>query len=213
MAITIRRIKMKKIIQEFKEFITRGNVIDLAVGMIIGAAFTAIVTALVNSIFKPLIDAIPMGNIEGLITMLVARDADGNVIENISASAAAVDLSKSTYIDWGAFIMAIVNFLLTAIVLFIIIKVINTVRAGMTANKLPLDKAEVKRLKSEGMSRKQIKAYAEQKAKEEAEAKAAADAANAPESTEHILGEIRELLKALNPEAAAKLASEEGKSE
>ena len=65
---------MKKFFAEFKKFITRGNVIDLAVGMIIGAAFTAIVNALVNGIFKPLINAIPMGNIQGLITMLVPKN-------------------------------------------------------------------------------------------------------------------------------------------
>ena len=68
---------MKKFFGEFKKFITRGNVIDLAVGMIIGAAFTAIVNALVNSIFKPLINTIPMGDLNGLITMLVPKDANG----------------------------------------------------------------------------------------------------------------------------------------
>jgi hypothetical protein len=68
---------MKKIFEEFKKFITKGNVVDLAVGMIIGAAFTAIVNALVNNIFKPLINAIPMEGVEGLITMLVPRDANG----------------------------------------------------------------------------------------------------------------------------------------
>ena len=51
-----------KLLKEFKAFITKGNVVDLAVGMIIGAAFTAIVTALVNNIFKPLINAIPISS-------------------------------------------------------------------------------------------------------------------------------------------------------
>ncbi len=198
---------MKKILKEFKDFITRGNVIDLAVGMIIGAAFTAIVTALVNNIFKPLINAIPMGDIEGLITMLVAKDANGNAVD-MAVNAAAVDLTKSIYIDWGAFIMAVVNFLLTAIILFAIVKVMNTIRGGVEGTKINLDKSEIKRLKGEGMKRKQIKAYAEQKAKEEAEKKAAEAAANAPETTEHILGEIRELLKKLQPAAAAEIAEE-----
>ncbi|MDE5593751.1 MAG: MscL family protein, partial [Clostridiales bacterium] len=88
---------MRKFFKEFKEFITRGNVIDLAVGMIIGAAFTAIVTALVNGVFKPLIDAIPMGDMSGLITMLVAKDANGVV----TADPALIDMSKSVYINWG----------------------------------------------------------------------------------------------------------------
>ena len=119
---------MKKLFKEFKDFITRGNVLDLAVGMIIGAAFTAIVTALVNGIFKPLINAIPMGEIEGLITMLVAKDVNGELVKDTGL---AIDLTQSVYINWGDFIMAIINFLLTAVILFAIIKTINTVRKGM----------------------------------------------------------------------------------
>ena len=120
---------MKKIFKEFKQFITRGNVIDLAVGMIIGAAFTAIVTAVVNNIFKPVINMIPLGDLSGagLITMLVPKDANGTVVERGSA---LIDLTQSVYIDWGAFIMAVINFLLTAIILFIIIKAINSFRDG-----------------------------------------------------------------------------------
>ncbi len=184
------------ILKEFKAFITRGNVIDLAVGMIIGAAFTAIVTALVNNIFKPLINAIPMGDgISGLITMLVPKDANGT---EVAFGASTIDLTKSIYIDWGAFIMAIINFLLTAIILFAIIKVINTLRGGMQELKgVELDKATKAELKAQGMNRKQMKEYVANKAAEEAARKAAEEAANAPETTEHILSEIRELLKAL----------------
>lgn len=190
---------MKKILDEFKKFITRGNVIDLAVGMIIGAAFTAIVTALVNSIFKPLINAIPMGDIEGLITMLIPRDATGAAI--IAGSGVAVDLSKSIYIDWGAFIMAVVNFLLTAIVLFIIIKIINSVRSGIDGEKINLSKEEIKELKMQGKTRKQIKQYAaEKEAKVVAEAEAKAEAEK-PETQEQILADIRALLKANAVEA------------
>ncbi len=182
------------IFSEFKAFITRGNVIDLAVGMIIGAAFTAIVTALVNGIFKPLINAIPMGDISGLITMLVpAYDAEG-----------AIDLTKSVYINWGDFIMAIINFLITAVVLFAIIKAINTFRGGVNelGNTYGLTRAEMKELKAQGMSRKEIKAHVE-KQKAEAEAAAAAEAAkNAPETTDQILKDIRELLKSLRPAQA-----------
>nr|MCR5740995.1 MscL family protein [Gammaproteobacteria bacterium] len=61
---------MKKLFKEFKEFISRGNVLDLAVGMIIGAAFTAIVTSLVNYVLKPLIAWIPLGNTDGFKTVL-----------------------------------------------------------------------------------------------------------------------------------------------
>lgn len=185
------------LLKEFKAFITRGNVLDLAVGMIIGAAFTAIVTALVNGIFKPLIDAIPMGDISGLITMLVpAYDEAG-----------AIDLAKSVYINWGDFIMAIVNFLLTAIILFAIIKAINAFRGGLNELGQPINitKEEKAELKAQGMNRKQIKEYVA-KRDADAAAKAAEEAAkNAPESTDKILKDIRELLKALAPEKAAEI--------
>lgn len=197
---------MKKIFKEFKQFITRGNVIDLAVGMIIGAAFTAIVTAVVNNIFKPIINMIPLGDLSGagLITMLVPKDANGTVVERGSA---LIDLTQSVYIDWGAFIMAVINFLLTAIILFIIIKAINSFRDGAKQYKITnLEKSEIRELKAQGMSRKQIKAYAEKKAADDA-AKAAAEAeANKPETTDDVLKDIRELLRAMQDKR-----SEEGK--
>lgn len=197
---------MKKIFKEFKQFITRGNVIDLAVGMIIGAAFTAIVTAVVNNIFKPVINMIPLGDLSGagLITMLVPKDANGTVVERGSA---LIDLTQSVYIDWGAFIMAVINFLLTAIILFIIIKAINSFRDGAKQYQITnLEKSEIRELKAQGMSRKQIKAYAEKKAAEDA-AKAAAEAeANKPETTDDVLKDIRELLRAMQDKR-----SEEGK--
>ncbi|MCH5161806.1 MAG: MscL family protein, partial [Clostridiales bacterium] len=185
-------------------------VVDLAVGMIIGAAFTAIVTALVNGVFKPLIDAIPMGDMSGLITMLVPAytiDADG---------AKVLDMAASVYINWGDFIMAIVNFLLTAIVLFLIIKAINTLRNSGNKYKLNIDAQERKALRAQGMSRKQMIEYQAQKEKEQAEAasKAAAEAeANKPETTEQILNDIRELLKALQPAQAQSIAKEIGKTQ
>ncbi len=201
-----------KILKEFKKFITKGNVVDLAVGMIIGAAFTAIVTALVNNIFKPLINAIPMGDIEGLITMIVEKNADGLTFEQFATAGTAgefiVDLTKSVYIDWGAFIMAIVNFLLTAIVLFALVKTINTVRDGMGGfkNKAALISSLTDEEKATCKNpivptRKELKAIVS--AREEAAAKAAEEAAQAEaeaaanvETTDDILKEIRDLLKA-----------------
>ena len=108
-----------KMWKEFKAFINRGSVLDLAVGMIIGGAFTAIVSALVNNILKPLINWIPIGkNGTGLQTILRAAvlDADGNV------------LTEALILDWGAVISAIVTFLLTALVLFLVIKAINSAK-------------------------------------------------------------------------------------
>lgn len=194
---------MKKFFSEFKKFITRGNVLDLAVGMIIGAAFTAIVNALVNSIFKPLINTIPMGDLNGLITMLVPKDANG---VQVAFGSAAIDLSKSVYIDWGAFIMAVINFLLTAFILFLIIKAINSFRDGAERLKgVEISKELKAELKAQGMNRKQMQEYVKNKQAEDA-AKAAAEAeANKPETTEQILNDIRELLKSLQPAQAAEI--------
>lgn len=192
---------MKKFFGEFKKFITRGNVIDLAVGMIIGAAFTAIVNALVNSIFKPLINTIPMGDLNGLITMLVPKDANG---VQVSFGSAAIDMTKSVYIDWGAFIMAVINFILTAFILFLIIKAINSFRDSAEKLKgVEISKELKAELKAQGMNRKQMQEYVKAQ-QAEAAAKAAAESeANKPETTEQILNDIRELLKSLQPAQAA----------
>ena len=197
-----------KLIKEFKKFITKGNVVDLAVGMIIGAAFTAIVNALVNNIFKPLINAIPLGGVEGLVTMLVEKNADGLTAAQVPAGTEfVVDLTKSVYIDWGAFIMAIVNFFLTAMVLFAIIKLINKFRDGMGGMKnkaelvASLTDEEKATCKNPLVPRKKelkaiVQARADKEAAKKAEEEAAAAAAAAEkETTEDILKDIRDLLK------------------
>lgn len=179
---------MKKFFKEFKEFISRGNVLDLAVGMIIGAAFTAIVTALVNGIFKPLINAIPMGDISGLITMLVPKNAAGETIAAGTADA-VIDMTKSVYINWGDFIMAIVNFLLTAFILFIIVKAINTFRAG--GKKLAeKQKAKIQKQLAKG------KITEEEAMAATAEIEKTAEPAAPVETSDDLLREIRDLLKA-----------------
>ena len=114
---------MNKFYKEFKAFISRGNVIDLAVAVIIGGAFSAIVTALTNKIIMPLINWVLalIGGQDGLSSAYTflskAYDTEGNI-----------DLANSIYIDWGAFITAIIDFLLIALVLFTIIKIFNASR-------------------------------------------------------------------------------------
>lgn len=110
---------MKKLLKEFKTFITRGNVVDLSVGVIVGSAFTAIVTALSDHIIKPIINwvlSLVMGSnsLDGIYTYLKKVETDG-----------VVDLTNSIYIDWGAFINAIINFFIIAVVVFTIVKLIN----------------------------------------------------------------------------------------
>jgi len=106
-------MKKKGIVQEFKEFITRGNVIDLAVGVIIGSAFTAIVNSLVNDVVMPFIGWI-IGGTSFADLKIVISPAVGDVAE--------------AAIYYGKFIQNIVNFLLIAIVIFTMVKVINKLR-------------------------------------------------------------------------------------
>lgn len=111
--------KGKGFINEFKEFISRGSVIDLAVGMIIGAAFTAIVKSLVDDIVMPVIGVIVGGiNFSDIKTVIVP--ASGDVAE--------------VAIMWGNFISAIINFLLIALVVFLVVKGINSIHTAMVKN-------------------------------------------------------------------------------
>ena len=120
---------------EFKEFITRGNVIDMAVGVIIGGAFTAIVTALTSGILQPLINYL-IGKIAGDGSLEAARTILGDPVKTIVDGKEVIDWAATNYIDWGTFISAIINFLLVAIILFLIIKLINRVhQAGVEAKE------------------------------------------------------------------------------
>ncbi|MBR5773420.1 MAG: large conductance mechanosensitive channel protein MscL [Clostridia bacterium] len=114
--------KKNGIIAEFKQFIMRGNVIDLAVGVIIGAAFQAIVNSLVKDVITPCIGAL-FGNMDFSELAVTLKDA---VVE-IGADGTETIVSEAVLLKYGSFITAIINFLLMAIVIFIIIKVINTV--------------------------------------------------------------------------------------
>ena len=201
---------MRKFFGEFKKFITRGNVVDMAVGVIVGGAFTGIVNGLSNYILKPIINwliALIVGDkgLENAVTFLsktTTTDANGLKV---------VDLANSIFIDWGAFISAIINFLIIAFTLFTIVKVINKVRESneKMAERIAkgkLTKAQKKELKEAGVNRKDkeaVKAYfdskelrlktiADQEAKE-AEEKAKAERLANP-TTEDLLKDIKELL-------------------
>ena len=103
----------KGLINEFKEFISRGSVIDLAVGVIIGSAFTAIVTSLVNDIIMPIIGML-FGGIDFTFLKYIITPAEGDTAE--------------AAIYYGNFIQNVVNFLLVAFVIFMTIKFINSFR-------------------------------------------------------------------------------------
>ncbi len=99
---------MKKFLAEFKEFINRGNVMDMAVGVIVGAAFQAIVNSLVSDIISPLIGIIFKMDFSGLSVTI-----------------------RGSEIMYGSFIMAILNFLIVAFVLFLVVKGMNMMRKGI----------------------------------------------------------------------------------
>ncbi len=108
---------MNKILSEFKTFVMRGNVIDMAVGVIIGGAFSGIVNSLVNDIVMPVISLIT-GKINFTDMMI---SLDGNTYASLQAAKDAA----APVIAYGNFIQLVVQFLLTAFVIFMVIKGIN----------------------------------------------------------------------------------------
>lgn len=121
---------MKSFMKEFKEFIARGNVMDMAVGVIIGGAFTAIVTSLVNDILMPLLSLLTGG------------------FDFTALSIKLSDAEDAASLNYGAFIEAIIDFLLIAIVIFIIIKSINKLakkkeEAPATTKECPFCKEQI----------------------------------------------------------------------
>ena len=201
---------MSNFFGEFKKFITRGNVVDMAVGVIVGSSFTAIVNALSNNILKPFINyllAIAFGD-GALADAFTFLKKEYVTVDGVQT----VDLANSIYIDWGAFINAIINFFLVAFVLFIIVKIFNRVRdehkkwAEDVLNDIPTkeEKCEMKKQGIKLRDRAAVKAFLAEKAKKEAEAKAAAEAEAAEKArlerlanptTEDLLKEILAELK------------------
>ena len=205
---------MKKFFGEFKKFITRGNVLDMAVGVIVGGAFTGIVNGLSNYVLKPIINcllALILGSegLSGAITMLSAGyTTDAATGEKI------IDLASSIYIDWGAFISAIINFFIIAFVLFLIVRTINrineegdkwTKKIQKTFVKDNATRKERKEMKKLGLNYKDKAVVKEWREKVKAEAQAKADEENKKaelekqeayrHSTEGLLEEIKNLLE------------------
>lgn len=210
--------KTKGFFSEFKAFISRGNVFDMAVGVVIGGAFGAIVTALVNVLLSVCTWGVP-GGLNGLVTVLPAANAAqkgpvgqsfsadpgevvSKVVEYAKASGATevIDANSETYlqwqnallskytlhgstyiynssafIDWGSIINAVISFLIIALVLFAIVKTINSLKA--------------KKLETEAKMR-------EEYYKKHPELRPVVEEPGAPVPTEKdILVEIRDLLK------------------
>tara|TARA_R110002072_G_C7894096_1_gene529039 strand:+ start:1043 stop:1483 length:441 start_codon:yes stop_codon:yes gene_type:complete len=144
-------------LQEFRTFIARGNVMDMAVGIIIGAAFTAIVKSMVDDLINPIVGLF-MGGVDFTNSFLVLS---GEVAAD--ASLATAREAGASVFAYGAFIMAIINFLIIAWVVFMLVKSVNKAKDA---------------------------------AQRDEDAAPEAPAAPAGPTQEHLLAEIRDLLKA-----------------
>ena len=116
---------MKKILKEFRDFIARGNVVDMAIGVIIAGAFGKITTSLVNDVFMPFISFI-FGARDMTALNLVVREAvmDGETV-----------VQEAITIGFGTFVATIIDFLLIALVVFAIVKGMNAAKAKAKAKK------------------------------------------------------------------------------
>jgi len=200
-------VKMRKFLDEFKKFIMRGNVVDMAVGVIVGSSFTAIVNGMSNYILKPIINWI--------IALIFGKDSFSEIhtfLIKVTDDTGAIDLTQSIYIDWGAFINAVLNFFIIAFVLFTIVKIMNRFREEHkefkeTIQKKRLTRAQKRELRANGIRIKDkaaVEAYFAEKARliEEAAKKAAEEAKEkvrlereANPTTEDLLKKILEELR------------------
>jgi large conductance mechanosensitive channel len=117
-------------LEEFKKFAMRGNVLDLAVGVIIGASFTGIVTSLVNDIIMPPI-GLALGGVDFSNFFVVLKG--NHALDTLAAAKAA----KAVTLNYGLFVNAVINFLIVAFVLFLLVRQLNKLVAPPAAGEIP----------------------------------------------------------------------------
>jgi len=175
---------MKKFFSDFKKFIARGNILDMAVGVVVGGAFSKIVTSLVNDIIMPLV-SLAMGGVSVADWKWVIKEATYN--------AEGVLLTAETALKYGNFIQLIIDFLIVAFCIFMVLRFM--MKAQNMRREWTLTKAEIKALRKQGKSHKEIEAADDAR---KAEIKAAEDAKKAaepkPETVESLLKDIKVLL-------------------
>ncbi len=184
---------MRKFFRDFKDFISRGNILDMAVGVIIGNAFGKIVTSLVNDIIMPLIT-----------WMFGAKSlADLSVVLRYTTNELGQKVPSLTW-NYGNFIQSIIDFLIVAFCIFLVLRLVMKSKqlaetAKENAKKGKPTKEQKAILVERGVNLKDkaaVKAALEQLQKEEEERKAAEEANKPKEETEaDVLKEIRELLR------------------
>ncbi len=201
---------MKGLFAEFKKFISRGNVVDMAVGVAVAGAFTKIVTAFTNGFIGPILALLTndanLTEFKWVVRPAVTEIVDG--VENI--------VTPEVAILWGAFLQTILDFLIIALSLFIVMKVFNSaaakakeVREDMIDDLKPkkMKKAEAEKAAAEAAARAAEEEAAKKAAEEEAARVAEEEKARlasykaqvaVSENTEKLLTEIRDLLKNQN---------------
>ena len=187
-----RKAKRSGVVAEFKKFIMRGNVVDMAVGVIIASAFTKIVNGFTQGVVMPFVNwivSLCVGDMElSEITTILKK-----VTKVDESGVEVLDTAKSIIINWGTLIQAIIDFILVAIVLFTILKTYNYIKEKrawlknrLNEKELAEKKAEEARLAEEA----KVKAQADLAAKIEANKEKAENT-----STNQLLVEIIDLLK------------------
>ena len=176
--------------KDFKAFISRGNIVDLAIGLVVGAAFTAIVNSLVNDIIKPLIALLVNGDFSELVVILrpAVYDTDGITV-----------LQEAITLNYGNLIMAILTFLIDAFVIFTVLRIVRKAQNRIREESAKL--REILSKKEDGeLAAGSEDAVAEASASAAESAAEAAEAvsetvASATPAAEQLLAEIRDLLK------------------
>ena len=195
--------KVKGFFSDFKKFISKGNILDLAVAVIIGGAFGKIVSSLVNDIIMPLIALAIGGSVDSWKWVITPAQIDAATGEILAAENA---------LRYGMFIQAIMDFLIIAFFIFLALRIVislskefGKLESGYKTLNKTEHKALVSELKAEGKSRAEIKAAI---AANEAAIAAAAIAeaeANRPATSEELLTQIRDLLIAQQNSASVEM--------
>jgi len=118
-------------LKEFKEFIAKGSALDLAVGVVIGAAFTAIVKSLVDGVIMPVV-GLALGKVDFVNLFLVIDE--GNAAGPYPTLAAAQE-AGAVVVAWGMFVNAVVSFVIVSFVVFLMVKAINRIRRAEVAEE------------------------------------------------------------------------------
>ena len=197
---------MKKFWQDFQKFIKRGHVVDMAVGVAVASAFTAIVTAFTKGFINPLLALISNNSTQEELKWVIRPEIIDEATQEVIQSEVAI--------LWGGFVQAIINFLIVALSLFIVMRLVA--RFSDRAKKLSTDvknlltdddekaaaAAEALKLEEEVKAKAEAEAKAKEEAERlEAEAKAKAlalEAENREKREEELLTEIRDLLKTMS---------------